>query len=162
MLTTALLFFALGFGQAETSAVYDAAGACGRTLSNNDFLVEPLVTPTQGHQIIIHNGSRAPAFIKIVSRGYRELFFVERGGTAESFQLSDESYRIQYAVGGQLAADCETVSAPESVGEFPLQQLVSREDAEGIEFSVVSFTLYTVRKGNVQSRKISVAEFNKD
>ena len=143
--------------------VYDAGGRCHIALSNNDLLIRPFVIPSQGHRIVVHNGSRAPAFIKITSpEGHRELRYVARGGTAESLSLSDGTYRIQYATSGRLAADCETVIAPESVGEFPAQTLIRRETANGFELSVISFTLYTVRHGNVRSRKISVAEFNED
>lgn len=165
MLIAAIIFSGASIAQAELSTVYNAAGACDRALSNDDRLVSPFVVPGpgQGHELVIHNGSRAPAFIKIVSEeGYRELFFAERGGTARSFPLPDGSYRIQYALGGELAQDCETVVTPEWVGEFPAQQFVTREDADSIEFSVVSFTLYSVRRGNVQPRKISISEFNKD
>lgn len=143
--------------------VYDAGERCHLALANNDLLIRPFMIPSQGHQIVVHNGSRVPAFIKITSpEGHRELRYVARGGTAESLSLSDGIYRIQYAMGGRLAADCETVIAPDSVGEFPPQSLIRRDTADGFELSVVSFTLYTVRSGNVRSRKISVAEFNKD
>ena len=147
----------------RVSQIYDARGQCSLELANSTLLTHPFVIPDQGHEIAIHNGSRAHAFVKITTPdGYRELRYVERGGTSKSLALSDGVYRIQFALGGRLAADCETVIDPESLGEFPQQSLVSRETSDAIEFSVVSFTLFTVRNGNVRSRKITVADFNKD
>lgn len=165
MLTANLFLLVASAAQPETRVTYNPAGACPRSLSNEDRIIRPMIVsgPGQGHEVVIHNGSRAHAFIKIISLKTRpQLFFVGKGGTASSFPMSDGTYRIQYAIGGRLAKDCETVIAPESVGEFPPQQFVTQEDADSIEFSVISFTLYTVRRGNVRSKKITVAEFNKN
>lgn len=146
-----------------TLKVYDAAANCPRKLVNNDLLDPPLVVPKIGHQIVIHNGHRASAIVKVLyPGGGRELRFVQAGGTARSLTFSDGWVRVQYAIGGRLAADCQTVINPESVGEFPPEDLRIRQTAGGYETSVVEYTLYEVRDGNVQPKEIDVAKFNAD
>jgi hypothetical protein len=133
-------------------------------VANNQILYpEVHVVDNIAHTLRIRNGGRSSALVKVTELQHQErvLFYVARGQTAQ-IELNDGSYKIQYALGGHLGRDCETVVNPQSVGEFPGTEILAiRRDANSYSTAVVEFTLFEVAGGNVNSRKISTAEFNK-
>ena len=175
-LRSAIIFAAAAIGgpaAAQSSEVLpgqgiglaDAGGRCERTFANNDILVpEPHVVGEVSHTLRIKNGGDSAALIKVseVERNERLIFHVAKGMTA-SISLDDGTYVIRYALGGHLAADCETVVRPSYVGRFPgTQRLVTQQDTESYSTAVLEYTLYKVVSGNVRPKTITTTEFNKD
>jgi hypothetical protein len=76
--------------------------------------------------------------------------------------LPDGRYKIQFAYGDAMSADCRGFREPPA-REFPaIETLVTRQTATEIQTQVLSFTLYTVAGGNVRPYGINAADFNSD
>lgn len=151
-------------GTAPKGSVYDAAETCGRTLQSGEWLRAPPMVAAIYHEITVKNGSNGPAIVKIIDEVTRasSLFYVARGGVG-TVRVNDGHYRFQYAVGGRLAADCETVLKPKGVAEFDkLFELRVQREPDGYSTSTLELTLYEVPRGNITAEKISVQEFNRD
>lgn len=136
---------------------------CDRSIANEEVLEGQLPQADMGHAVTIKNGSQGAAAVKLenLDTGEQTLLYVLRGQSANIPSLPDGRYKLQYAIGGYLAADCQTVVAPSSVGELPgLDNLRTRETADGYVTSRMSYTLYTVPGGNMKPKPVSLEEFN--
>lgn len=150
----------------DAAAVHDAAAPCAIGLATGDILTGELPVLDYPHRLIIENGqNKSDAFVKLVGidSPIKTLFFVAGGTRAELSNIPDGRYDIAFALGGTLAADCETVIRPRSTEKFPETQTFATERTEeSIKTGVLSFTLFEVQSGNVAPVGISVAEFNED
>lgn len=143
--------------------VRDATALCDRHIKSGDVLEEPPVVPSSGHSVVVHNGSEAHAVIKILRPdGARELYFAGPKAVVRSLPLDDGVVQVQYAFGGRLAADCQTVIRPDSLGKLPPEKLITRTTDKGTYTREINYTLFRVKNGNVVAKSISAAEFNRD
>jgi curved DNA-binding protein CbpA len=95
---------------------------CARPPVNGDVLSGNLPTNGNGHTLEIRNGSGGNAIVRArnAMTGHVVVsFFVANNSTATFENLPDASYRIQYAFGTELRADCKTFVGGFSAGQFP-------------------------------------------
>lgn len=146
----------------KSQILVNASGTCERNFQSGEWLRPPTIVNAIQHSVTIKNGSNIPAVVKLTDAeaGSSSLFYVQRNSSGTVF-VSDGRYRIQYALGGRLAADCETVLQPEHASEFQRDiALRTQRDDSGYSTSVIELTLYKVPGGNVTTSKISAKEFN--
>jgi ribosomal protein S27E len=133
---------------------------------NDNTLVVNRVTNQPAHSLKIRNGNSGNAIVKVKdARSHRLVvsFFVAAKMAASFDYLPDGDYRIEYALGTALAADCLSFADPYVVKEFPDDEvMVTKRAAGAIYFSTVTYTLYAVAGGTVRPQTISIEEFNKD
>ena len=144
---------------------------CDAPPSNGEVLVDHREGASSGHQIEIDNGSSGDAIIKVrdaITDKSLASFFVTRGQSASLKSIPDGEYKVQYAIGDKLAADCRTFidDGSASASEFPgSDRLETRYeevlDGTRISRSRLSYTLYSVPYGNVQPSTIDMDQFNK-
>lgn len=124
-----------------------------------------MVRQETGHRLEISNGTSGDAIIKIrdANTGALKLsFFVSRGNSARIDGLPDGYYRFQYALGNALDASCKSF-LDATASQFPnAEQLTTRRTATQIVRSRLSYTLYSVRHGNVRPQPLSLSAFNAD
>jgi hypothetical protein len=117
-----------------------------------------------GHVLTIENGSAGNAIVKVrnaITGRVVVSFFVDADARASFNYLNDGSYRIQYALGGDLAANCKAFVRPLAVEEFPGDQVfaTTRTETQIIRHEL-TFTLYAVPSGTVVPRSIDLQTFN--
>ena len=140
---------------------------CTLKLTNGEHLAPEILivdgnVPT--HVMAAINGTSQPAFVKILGGGGRPRLTYIAPGARLDMPFNNGRYQIQYALGGRLAADCETVIGPKHVAEFPdvYDLRVEWKSSTDYRTTTVEFTLHEVLGGKVQTDKITVAEFNRD
>jgi hypothetical protein len=90
-------------------------------------------------------------------------FFVEAGATESLYELPNGAYRIQFALGETIDANCATFRNPISILEFPDPQVFRvHQDGPRIFWGHASLTLYAVPSGNARTRRIDESEFSTD
>jgi hypothetical protein len=142
---------------------------CEVTPANGEILADNRETPEAGHVLEIDNGTEGDAIVKLRNASTDTTlasFFVGRGQSASIRQIPDGIYRIQYAFGSALAADCKSFVRMASAGEFPdSETFATRYEQELAGTRVIrghlSYTLYATPGGNVAPDRIDPAEFNK-
>ena len=85
--------------------------ACRSKPSNGEVLVDHRTSSEKGHILEIDNGSRGDAIVKVrdaVTEKMLASFFVGRGESSSLTNIPDGTYKVQYAIGETLAADCRT------------------------------------------------------
>lgn len=147
----------------EVEAEPPPAPTCDRTLSDGEVLAGSLPQAEFGHRLEVRNGSAGPAIIKVrnAMTGKVEVaFYVSKGGRAAVEPLPDGQYRIQYATGEALAADCRSFTKIQSASEFPeVQTFQIREEGDRLIAQELSYTLYGVPMGNVRPETIDPSAF---
>jgi hypothetical protein len=132
----------------------------GATLTNH------LRSKETGHVLEIRNGSGGNAIVKVrdASTGYLfASFYVAKGGVASFNNLPDGTYRFQYAFGDDLRADCRNFIHVVSAAQFPdIESLYTQRTQNQIQYSHLSYTLYSVPSGNVRPETLDVEKFNAD
>lgn len=118
-----------------------------------------------GHRLTINNGSSEDAIVKVRNaKSGRTVvsFFAARQMTSVLDNIPDGRYRIQFAFGDAMSADCRRF-LDLSASEFPdAQSFATRTTATQIYTEELSFTLHAVAGGNVRPSGISDAAFNAD
>ncbi len=136
---------------------------CWRALVNGETLRKRTVWSDDGHSIEVKNGVDANAIVKVRHATTGALlvsFYVAKGNTA-AINVPDGLYRVQYALGGNLGADCESFVRVMSASQFPdIENLSTEYIARGIVKKRLSYTLYPIAHGNVVPRAIDLAAFN--
>ena len=143
---------------------------CVSSPANGEILVDHLGVK-EGHRIEIDNGMHGDAIIKVRNAFNGRTvasFFVSRGASAALERIPDGTYKIQYAVGDKLKANCRSFVADgsASASEFPdsetLQTRYEEEfDGTRIIRSRLSYTLYPVTSGNVHPSGVDLSDFDK-
>jgi hypothetical protein len=156
---------------AEKEQTSPPESTCDTVPSNGEVLVDHRGAISSGHQVEIDNGTSGDAIIKVRNLANDQAlasFFVSRGQSATLKGIPDGEYKVQYAVGDKLAANCRTFvsDGSASASEFPdsetLQTRYEEElDGTRIIHSRLGYTLYSVPDGNVHPSDISLAAFNK-
>jgi hypothetical protein len=120
----------------------------------------------QAHKLTIENGSGGNAIVKVRDAASGRLvisFFVEKNGIASFGNLPDGIYRMQYAFGNKIAADCRSFAVASGAGQFPdAETFKTTTTSTQITHSHLTYTLYAVASGNVRAEVISLADFDKE
>lgn len=120
-----------------------------------------------GHVLEIDNGADGDAIVKIRNADSGRMvtsFFVAQNTQARITGIPDGRYRIQYAFGPALAANCTSFTSITSAGEFPgTETLMTERQEEELGTRVrrmrLSYTLYSVPNGNTQPSPIDAVTF---
>jgi hypothetical protein len=132
---------------------------------HNGTVIERFIPqPSQGHELEIKNGSGGNAIIK-ARDGYsgRLLFsfFVKSNSSASYTNIPDGRYRIQYAIGADLRADCKSFITVSALGQFPdVEDLFTSTTNTSIIKHQLSYTLYPVPGGNVRPQALDLSSFD--
>lgn len=150
---------------AAPEKVVPVANACATHPRNGDALGGfSNSMSSEGHVLEIRNGSGGPAIVKVrnsFSNKMTASFYVSNNATAEFRGIPDGSYRIQYAVGDMLRADCRSFFNTAAVGQFPgVEQLQTETTSNQIITQHLTYTLYVVPSGTVRPQSLSVAAFD--
>jgi hypothetical protein len=136
---------------------------CSRLVQNGEALVPLRPVRDDGHVLTIENGSGGNAIIKArdaLTNRLSFVFFVKASSSASYRNLPDGTYRIQYAIGGDLRADCKSFIQLSALGQFPQETLSTNYTATGIVTHELGYTLYPVAHGNVRPQTLDLAAFN--
>jgi hypothetical protein len=132
----------------------------------NGAVLNPSFFPAAyGHSLTIQNGSEGDAIVKLRNAYTRKLvasFFVRRGMTASLDGISDGDYRVQFAFGNAMNADCRSFAVPNASEFDGIQHFQSRTEGDQVIAQELSFTLYRVPNGNVTPNSISASDFDAD
>lgn len=154
---------------AEAIAVEAApVPTCASVPSNGDVLAGSKRLLRKGHLLTIQNGSGGDAIVKVRKAATGKVFatyFIANNDQADLAGLPDGDYRIQYAFGEQLGADCKSFVGVKGAGEFPdIERMVTSEqpDLMGtmIRRAHVTYTLYSTPSGTVRPTNIDAEQFN--
>jgi len=136
---------------------------CSSQPHNGQLLINNVRLVRYGHSIQVKNGTSGNAIIKMRDAYSGEVkisFFVVQGGTASLSNIPDGTYRIQYAFGGELNADCKSFVRIASAAQFPtIRSLATEFRGDQVVTKTISYTLYTVAGGNVRPERIDPASF---
>jgi hypothetical protein len=136
---------------------------CAWPVQNGEALV-PLRPPrSEGHVLEIGNGSGGNAIIKTRDALTGRLlfaFFVKASSSASFVNIPDGTYRFQYAIGGDLRADCKSFIRISALAQFPQETLSTSFTATEIVRQTLSYTLYPVPNGNVRPQSLDVTAFD--
>jgi hypothetical protein len=149
---------------ASRTAVEPPADLCPLRPENESVLGGKLPATEYGHRLAIQNGSTGDAIIKVRDVATNRLvvsFFAARNQTAAINNLPDGNYRIQYAYGDAMTADCNNFQNP-AASEFGVERLATTTTDTQIITQDLSYTLYAVVGGNVTPTDISPDAFNAD
>ncbi|WP_182913815.1 J domain-containing protein [Sphingobium terrigena] len=151
----------------DYNAFEPATPTCDHEVASGKILSGAKRLSKEGHILQISNGSSGNAIVKVRKADTGSLlasFFIEQNGESQLSGIPDGLYRIQYAIGTQLAENCKSFTETSTVNEFPnLEALIttSEETFEGtlVKRKRLSYTLYAVPGGDVAPTSISPAEF---
>jgi DnaJ domain len=139
---------------------------CAFPPRNGEILLRHGIWGKEGHAIEIINGSNGNAIIKVKNAFTGSLvvsFFVAKGATASLMNIPDGGYRVQYAFGEDLQGDCHSFVRTLAASQFPgIETLETRYTSTEVIYSQLSYTLFSVRDGNVRPQALDVAAFNAD
>jgi hypothetical protein len=148
-----------------TPASAALADLCVLRPTNGKVLTGRLPYTEYGHKLTIQNGASGDAIIKVRNAATGRTvvsFFAAQNRTAVLDGIPDGSYRVQFAYGDAMTADCKGFREPVA-SEFPG---VQRFEAEMTRTQVItqelSYTLYAVRGGNVRTNSIPATSFSSD
>ncbi|WP_138995582.1 hypothetical protein [Sphingomonas sp. PAMC 26621] len=144
------------------------AQLCKRMPQNGKILIGASRLRRKGHTLTIDNGSGGGAIVNVRNALSGKLFasmFIGKNDQAVMLGIPDGRFRIQYALGGDLAKSCKSFVELSAAGEFPDQeQLQTITESNYLETIIkrmhISYTLYTVPAGNVQPLSINENEFD--
>ena len=149
-----------------SSAQPDPVPTCDHEIESGAILGGELSDEDFGHRIEVKNGSSGPAIIKMrdAQSGRLQIaFYVGKAGQADVGPLPDGNYRIQYAIGEALAANCKSFTHLSGASEFPDTEAVAVEEVGGRRMAQrLSYTLYAVPSGNVRPQEIDLGAFEAD
>lgn len=151
----------------------DAAARCPMPLSNGVMTDGGFPPGDHLSKLRIRNGTDVYAFVKIIdaAQGLIGTMYLAKGGQGTIGDIPDGTYRVKFAFGGRLLADCQTLVQPERTLVFdgPVTFQMTKtvtEVAEGTltEWSAsdVEVTLYAVPEGRAETHPISLSDFNAD
>ncbi|WP_082462759.1 J domain-containing protein [Sphingobium sp. Leaf26] len=151
----------------DYNASEPATPTCTRKVENGKILVGAKRLGEDGHILQISNGSSGDAIVKVRSTDTGNLlasFFVKQNSESQLSGIPDGSYKIQYAIGTQLAENCKSFTGMSAVNEFPNPESLTTTSEETFEGTLVkrkrlSYTLYAVPGGDVAPTSISPEEF---
>ena len=150
-------------GQIPAAAAIPPPPTCGHSLHDGDLLEGQLDPAGVGHHLEVDNGASGPAIIKVRdadSGQVRVAFFVGKGGHAKVGPLPDGAYRIQYAMGAALAADCRSFTRVESASEFPETETFKKEyRQDGVVTQSLTYALRSGPRDDRQTQAIDPAKF---
>lgn len=136
---------------------------CAKTLASGDILSGKVRRIRHGHSLTIENGMSSPAIVNVLNAETGALqfaFFVDKGGTGKVTGLRDGTYRIEYAMGDFVAADCQSFNSISSASRFPADEtLTTKREGYDVITSRLSYTLYSVPDGTVHPETIDPALF---
>lgn len=137
---------------------------CSLSRLNGDVLDQLMPPRTEGHVLEIKNGSGGNAIIKVRNAYTGRLlfsFFVQSNSSASYNNIPDGTYRIQYAIGDDLRADCKSFVKISGLGQFPEPDTLSTTlTPTQVITQRLSYTLYPVPGGNVRPQAIDPSDFN--
>jgi hypothetical protein len=139
---------------------------CAFPATNGEILATAGRKAEKGHVLQIKNGSGGNAIVKVRDGHTGALFasfYVASNQTASLDGIPDGTYRFQYALGGDLAADCKTFLVPTTVAQFTSSETF-RTEKNSFELvrQQLTYTLYSVPGGNVRPQSLDVTSFNAD
>jgi hypothetical protein len=125
-----------------------------------------VVMDRDGHHVKVENGSQANAILKL-RNAYTgtlvESFYVVRNGVAQVTNVPDDTYRIQFAFGDDLAADCVSFRRIQSASQFDdIDTFATRYEYNSVVHQELNITLYAIRNGNAHAGAIDIASFDKE
>jgi DnaJ domain len=120
------------------------------------------IPEADGHRLTIKNGSTGDAIVKLRKASSRELvasFFVEKNLSASLDGISDGTYRVQFAFGDAMNANCNSFTSPVASEFDGTQEFVTRRTETQIITRELTFTLFEVANGNARQSRLSQEEF---
>lgn len=137
---------------------------CGHEVPSGKLLSGNLASEDFGHRLEIKNGSESPAIIKVRNADTGRVvvsFYVQKDDHADIGPLPDGTYRIQFATGEALAADCKSFVRILGASEFPTADTFQIEQrGDQLIAQHLTYTLYAVPAGNVRPDTIEAAAFD--
>jgi hypothetical protein len=142
---------------------------CSTPPANGKLLSDLRQPVDRGHALQIQNGTQGDAIVKLrdaLTARTVASFFVASGQTASLTQIPDGKYRVQYAFGNKLGADCKSFIQLSSAGEFPDTETLEtqyEEEPGGTRIITgrLSYTLYSIPGGNVHPMQITGSDFDR-
>ena len=138
---------------------------CRTNPTNGAVLRGRLPKVDHGHSIKVKNGSRGNAIVKMrnATSGHTFIsFFIVKDQTALIDGIPDGSYRIQFAYGDKMTSSCDNFLDPQAA-EFPgVEDLKTDFTETQVITQELSFTLYAVSGGNVQTQDLLSTSFTSD
>jgi hypothetical protein len=169
---------AVGAAQAQTSraaavaaadAAADVAGpsVCAAAPPPGQKIAGDMKLLDEGHNIEIQNGGGGDALVKIRHADTGKLaasFFLPKLETMTIEGVPDGVYKIQYAFGPALAADCKSFTRIIRANEFPgsdtmKTEVIDTADQTEVKHSNWSYSLMVSESG-IKPTPIDAATFN--
>lgn len=184
-LGAALILFSTGAHAADppsrAAAIAAADAAAGRPIAidpnvpvctnappSGEKLAGDMKLASEGHSIAVSNGGGGDALVKIRHADTGKLaasFFLRTMESVTIEGVPDGAYRIQYAFGPALAADCKSFTRIIRARELPdvdnmQTHVVESDDQTEVKRSSVSYELSVTEGGNMKVLSIDAAAFN--
>ena len=138
---------------------------CKNRPRNGKIFGFSFIPEKDGHRLTINNGAAGDAIVKLRKAETRELvasFFVEKNMSASLDGISDGIYRVQFAFGDEMKANCSSFITP-SASEFEgTQEFFTRRTETEFITRELTFTLFTVINGNAKQSQLSPLDFEND
>lgn len=155
---------ATGLPATGTSAI----SACAAPPPSGEKLAGDMKLVEEGHAIGFENGGGGDALVKLrhASNGKLAASFLVRRMEAVTVEgVPDGTYRIQYAFGPALAADCKSFTRIITARELPeademLTEVIDDEEKTETKRMSVSYQLSVSETANVKPVTIDAAAFN--
>lgn len=134
--------------------------ACATPPQNGAILDRDFEKGSGPHTVAIVNSAAGNTIVNVRDAASDDLvlsFFVAEGSDAQVSDVPDGTYRIQYATGGALAADCASFAALSAASQDP----------EAVEFPegsamTLTYELTPMVGGNFEGEAIDPATFAAD
>ncbi len=139
------------------------AAKCVWRMESGDIIDQLSARRSSGHILEIENGSGGNAIIKVRNALTDRLlvsFFVKRNSSASYRGIPDGTFRVQYAIGGDLQVNCKNFIEVKALGQFPEESLSTSFTTTEIDRPRLAYTLDPVADGNVRPQKLDLAAFN--
>jgi len=167
------------WGMATIAAAADVAAPvaadpavplCAKPPATGEQLAGDMALLKEGHSIQIENSGTGDALVKLRHADTGKLaasFYVAKAETMLIDGVPDGEYRIQYAFGPALAADCKSFTRIIRANALPgtddmKTETIDDDEHTEVKRSSVSYTLSVNETGNVKPVRIDPAAFNAD
>ena len=132
---------------------------------NGQVLLKRIALSKGGHRLTIKNGTSGDAIIKVrneFGNHTQVSFFVANNSIASISGLPDGRYKIQFATGDALLANCKAFVTP-NASEFNSTETFSTTYTSTQIISLeLELTLYAVSGGNARTSNVDAASFQSD
>lgn len=154
---------------AGLAPVAEAVGAtCAAPPPIGEKIAGDMKLAEEGHSIAIQNSAMRDALVKIRHADTGRLaasFFLPKRQDMTVEGVPDGTYRIQYAFGPALAADCRSLTRIIKANEMPevdemKTHVVDDDDHTEVKRSSISYDLSVSESANVKPTTIDAAAFN--